>query len=113
MKFQTTNVKTFRQDFQSAIAKLEKQYDCKINLGNIRFNANELRSKLTATTTTGIIKSHTVSETYSIGQDVKIAHRKCIGETYTIVKKLRKNWVLLNHTTNTRVRVNPSLITKL
>jgi len=113
MKFQKTNVKQFRQDFQLAIAKLEKQYNCNINLGNIRFNANELRSKLTATTTSGQEKRENLNTTYSIGDDVKVIHRRCIGETYTIVKKLRKNWVLKNHTTNTRVRVNPTLITKL
>ena len=41
-------VKNFRNDFQKAIAQLEKQYGVNIGLGTIRFDENSLRTKMTA-----------------------------------------------------------------
>ena len=41
-------VKNFRNDFQKAIAQLEKQYGVNIGLGTILFDENSLRTKMTA-----------------------------------------------------------------
>ena len=38
----------FRSEFQKAVEQLEKDFGVVISLGTISFNANELRSKMTA-----------------------------------------------------------------
>ncbi len=108
-KFNRQNVKQFRQDFQSAISKLEKQYECKINIGNIRFSDTELRTKLTANTLSGPVNK---TATFVLGEEVKINHRKSKGKLYTIIKKNRVNWLLTEKGGFGRVKVSPSLILK-
>ena len=49
MKLDRKGLQQFREDFDSAVKKMEKKYGMSIDLGNIRFNGTELRSKLTAT----------------------------------------------------------------
>ena len=44
----TQTVKNFRDDFQTAIFGLEKQYGVQISLGTIRFDKDHLRTKMTA-----------------------------------------------------------------
>ena len=44
----THKVQEFRSDFAKAIAQLEKDHGVTISLGTIRFDANELRAKMTA-----------------------------------------------------------------
>ena len=41
-------VQTFRDDFENAVAQLEKDYGVAISLGTIRFSSSELRAKMTA-----------------------------------------------------------------
>ena len=41
-------VQGFRGDFAKAVAQLEKDYGVTISLGTIRFDAQELRAKMTA-----------------------------------------------------------------
>ena len=41
-------VKSFRGDFQKAVAQLEAQYGVRISLGTIRFDENGLRAKMEA-----------------------------------------------------------------
>jgi len=112
MKFTNSTAKSFRNDFQLAIAKLEKQYECSINLGNIRFNANELRSKLTATKTSAP-SAFEISSKFTIGETVRIDHKRCSGKLFTIVRKLRKNWMLQQEGTLNKVKVSPTLISKI
>lgn len=38
----------FRADFMEAMKALEEKYSVEVNLGNITFNDNEIRSKVTA-----------------------------------------------------------------
>ena len=49
MELDRKGLQQFREDFDKAVEKMEKKYGMSIDLGNIRFNGTELRSKLTAT----------------------------------------------------------------
>jgi len=44
--FTKANVKSMRVEIQKALDKIAKKHDIKIQLGNIRFDAGELRSKI-------------------------------------------------------------------
>ena len=46
MAIQQEMLQTFRVDFTEAVKALEKQYHCKIALGNITYDAQSFRSKL-------------------------------------------------------------------
>ena len=48
MSITKTNIKSIRNDLDSALAKVGKKYGLAISTGNIRFNASELRTKITA-----------------------------------------------------------------
>ena len=48
MTFTKQKVKQFRSDFTKAVSQLEKDFGCSIELGTIRFDADEFRVKLTA-----------------------------------------------------------------
>ncbi len=111
MQFTRQNVKQFRQDFQSAISKLEKHYKCKISLGNIRFSDNEFRTKLTANTLTGPISS-VKNKSFRIGENVLVNHGRCLGREFTIIKKNRVNWLLQDTQSLQRVKVSKGLIIK-
>ena len=103
-------VKSFRTDFQSAVKQLEQQYGVNINLGTIRFDASELRAKMTATT--GTASEKLAKSDFSIGDKVTINHRKCIGKTYTVVRKMKKNILVEEEGTFGRVKVSPGLLQK-
>ena len=99
-------VKSFRTDFQSAVQQLEKQYGVNINLGTIRFDASELRAKMTATT--GTASEKLTKNDFNIGDTV----RKCIGKIYTVVKIMKKNVLVQEEGTFGRVKVSPGLLQK-
>ena len=61
MKLDRKGLQQFREDFDSTIKKMEKKYGMSIDLGNIRFDGTELRSKLTATVGTPREK-HSINE---------------------------------------------------
>ena len=103
-------VKSFRTDFQSAVQQLEKQYGVNINLGTIRFDASELRAKMTATT--GTVSEKLTKSDFNIGDKVTINHRKCIGKIYTVVKIMKKNVLVEEEGTFGRVKVSPGLLQK-
>ena len=48
MKFNKQMMDEFRNDFESAVSKLEEKYGCHISLGTIRYESLELRAKMTA-----------------------------------------------------------------
>ena len=101
-------VKQFRNDFQSAVTKLEKQYGLTISLGNIRFDSKELRSKLTATTMGAGGEPKATLESFNIGDKVVINHKRAFGRTFTIKKKLRVKMLVTDGLS--QVRVSPSLL---
>ena len=106
-------VKSFRTDFQSAVKQLEQQYGVNINLGTIRFDASELRAKMTATT--GTASEKLTKNDFNIGDTVRINHRKCIGKIYTVIKIMKKN-VLVREEDGSgfgQVKVSPGLLQKV
>ena len=105
-----SKVKGFRTDFQSAVQQLEKEYGVNINLGAIRFNAHEMRAKMTATTGTSIEKLS--KDDFNIGDTVTINHRKGDGKTYTITKIMKKNILVRDNDGFGQVKVSPGLLQK-
>ena len=104
------SVKNFRTDFQSAVQQLEKQYGVSINLGTIRFDSNELRAKMTATT--GTPSEKLSKDDFKVGETVTINHRKGAGKTYTIKKIMKKNIVVRDNNGFGQLRVSPGLLQK-
>ena len=72
--FNKQNVREFRSDFQQAVAQLEKDYGVNISLGNISFNGQELRSKMTAQKGEQIIRAKKYD--FQVGDIVGINHKK-------------------------------------
>jgi hypothetical protein len=72
--FNKQNVREFRSDFQQAVAQLEKDYGVNISLGNISFNGQELRSKMTAQKGEQIIRAK--KDDFQVGDIVGINHKK-------------------------------------
>lgn len=108
--FNKNNVKEFRADFQKAVAELEKKYGANISLGTIRFSEEELRAKMTA-----IIgkKTPTITKNnFSVGDKVRIYHRKMDpNKVFTIVKINKVNIRVMDEGGN-EFRVHPSLLVK-
>ena len=110
-------VKSFRGDFQSAVAQLETQYGVRISLGTIRFDDNGLRAKMEA------VKGDAVDvftkDDFRIGEVVGINHPKVNKkDKFSIVKINSKN-ILVEKCSGsaanglfTRSRVSPSLLIK-
>ena len=74
--FNKQNVREFRSDFQQAVAQLEKDYGVNISLGNISFNGQELRSKMTAQK--GAKVASASKDDFQIGDVVGITIKKSI-----------------------------------
>ena len=64
----------FRQDFQSAVANLEKQYGVNISLGPIGFDENGLSAKMKAEKGAKIIRA--TKNDFEVGDIVGIDHKK-------------------------------------
>ena len=106
-----STVKAFRDDFQTAIAKLEKQYGVVIKLGTIRYDRNGLRSKMTATF--GDRKDILTKNDISVGDIVKINHKKVdSSREFEVIKIMSKNIKVQEVGTNQQFTVSPNLLTK-
>ena len=111
MNFNKQNVGKFRDDFQSAIEDLEKQYECNIKLGTISFGSNELRAKMIATKGEKMIVS--TKDDFEIGDVVFINHRRVSNtESFEILKINNKNIKVRSRDDNRMVNVSPSLLRK-
>lgn len=109
--FDKLSVKLFRIDFQKSVKELEEKYGVKVNLGNIRFNDYELRSKLTATKTSDV-KRYEISD-YRVGDVVFIDHKKVDPiTTFEILKINRKNVKVRNRDNSSVYNVSPSFLRK-
>jgi len=88
--FDKQKVKNFRNDFQTAVAQLEKQYGVQISLGTIRFDQNELRSKMTAQVGDPVQKVK--KDELKVGDVVGINHKKVNpNDEFEIIKINNKN----------------------
>jgi hypothetical protein len=78
-------VKGFRSDFEKAVAQLEKDYGVAISLGTIRFDAQELRAKMTAKVGDAPVKA--LKDDFQIGDVVGINHKKVSpNDEFKIIK---------------------------
>jgi len=110
-------VKSFRGDFQKAVAQLEAQYGVRISLGTIRFDDNGLRAKMEA------VKGDAVEvfdkDDFVVGETVKINHKKVdSNDQFRIVKINSKNVVVEKINVGDgriagTIRVSPSLLVKI
>ena len=83
-------VKTFRGDFQKAVAQLEAQYGVNISLGTIRFDVNGLSAKMKAEKGEKIIRATRAD--FTIGDVVGINHKKVNpNQEFEIIKINSKN----------------------
>ena len=111
MTFTKQKVKQFRSDFTKAVTQLEKDFGCSIELGIIRFEADEFRVKLTAKQ--GKRAAKPKSNDLSLGDTVKINHKKVsLSESFTIVKINNKTIKVKNVKTGHQWSVSPSLLVK-
>ena len=108
-------VQGFRGDFVKAVAQLEKDYGVTISLGTIRFDAQELRAKITAKVGDSPVK--TSKDDFQVGDVVGINHKKVSPkDQFRIYKINSKNIGVEKITGEGRVgaqmRVSPSLLVK-
>ena len=83
-------VQGFRGDFAKAVAQLEKDYGVTISLGTIRFDAQELRAKMTAKVGDAPLKAS--KDDFQIGDVVGINHKKVSpNDEFKIIKINNKN----------------------
>ena len=109
-------VKSFRNDFQSAITELQEKYGVNINAGTIRYSDNELRFKVTARK--GKVTPKLSKEAFQIGDTVKINHKSATGKQFRVEKIMTKNIRvteinLPKGRIGGQVRVSPSLLEKI
>ena len=106
MEFNRGNVGKFRDDFEKAVEKLEKQYGCVIELGTIRYESNQLRAKMTAKIGEKIEKL--TSSDFTVGEIVFMNHPKVPNtETFEILKINNKNIKLRSRDTNQTFSASP------
>ena len=110
MKLDRKGLQQFREDFDSAVKKMEKKYGMSIDLGNIRFDGTELRSKLTATVGTPR-KTHDINE-FNIGDYVGIDHKRVEKNASFKVIKVNRVRVLVEGRDGERFNVQPQLLIK-
>ena len=104
-------VKDFRNDFQTAVAQLEKQYGVQISLGTIRFDSNELRAKMTAKVGESTQKPQ--KEFFKTGDIVNIIHKKMDPtKEFKVIKIMQKNIKVQSVDGFEQIRVSPSLLKK-
>ena len=83
-------VKSFRGDFQKAVAQLEAQYGVRISLGTIRFDDSGLRAKMEAVKGGQVIRAN--KNDFQVGDIVSINHKKVdSNDEFKIVKINNKN----------------------
>jgi uncharacterized protein YajQ (UPF0234 family) len=103
-------VKTFRGDFQKAVAQLEEQYGCNISLGTIRYDVNGLSAKMKAEKGEKIVRA--TKDDFQVGDVVGINHKKVNpNDTFIIVKINIKN-IGVKGANGQMMRVSPSLLIK-
>ena len=83
-------VKSFRGDFQKAVAQLEAQYGVNISLGTIRFNEDGLSAKMKAEKGEKIVRANKAD--FTIGDIVGINHKKIdSNQEFEVIKINNKN----------------------
>ena len=101
----------FRSEFEKAVKQLEKDFGVAISLGTISFNADELRTKMTARV--GKAQPKLSASDFSVGDVVFINHKKIANtRTFEILKINNKNIKVRDRDDNSLLTVSPSLLSK-
>ena len=104
-------VQEFRSEFSKAVEQLEKDFGVAISLGTISFNADELRSKMTAKV--GKTQPKLSSTDFAVGDVVFINHKKIANtRTFEILKINNKNIKVRDRDDNSLITVSPSLLSR-
>ena len=108
-------VQRFRVGFEKAVDQLERDFGVTISLGTIRFDANELRAKMTAKVGSAPVRAS--KDDFQVGDTVSINHKKVDpNDQFRIIKINSKNIKVEKITTPDRVggiiNVSPSLLIK-
>ena len=109
-------VQGFRGDFAKAVAQLEKDYGVTISLGTIRFDAQELRAKMTARV--GDAPQKASKDDFQIGDVVGINHKKVNPKDQFRIYKINSKNIGVeklnpgNGRVGAQMRVSPSLLFK-
>ena len=109
-------VKGFRSDFEKAVTQLEKDYGVTISLGTIRFDAQELRAKMTAKVGDAPVKAS--KDDFNRGDIVGINHKKINKNDEFKVTKVNGKTITVekinveNGRIGAQMRVSPSLLFK-
>ena len=99
----------FRSEFEKAVKQLEEDFGVAISLGTISFNADELRSKLTARV--GKAQPKLSISDFAVGDIVFINHKKIANtRTFEIIKINAKNVKVRDRNDNSLIMVSPSLL---
>ena len=108
-------VKSFRGDFQKAVAQLEAQYGVRISLGTIRFDDSGLRAKMEAVKGEKVIRA--TKNDFQVGDIVGINHKKVNkNDEFKVIKINAKNVIVEKINVNGiagTIRVSPSLLIKI
>jgi uncharacterized protein YajQ (UPF0234 family) len=103
-------VKTFRGDFQKAVAQLEEQYGCNISLGTIRYDVNGLSAKMKAEKGEKIVRA--TKDDFQVGDVVGINHKKVNPNDMFIIYKINSKNIGVKGANGQMMRVTPSLLIK-
>tara|TARA_R110001583_G_scaffold6947_5_gene34737 strand:+ start:293 stop:640 length:348 start_codon:yes stop_codon:yes gene_type:complete len=111
----THKVQEFRSDFVKAVAQLEKDHGVTISLGTIRFDAGELRAKMTARVGDAPVRAS--KDDFQVGDTVSINHKKVNpNDQFTILKINSKNIkvekIVDSGLVGAIINVSPSLLVK-
>ena len=111
-----TEVKNFRNDFENAVAQLEKKYGAKISLGTIRFDESGLRSTMKLQKGASTVRLS--KDSFQIGDIVGINHKSVSkNDRFKVIKIMSKNIKVVKmnvpegHIAG-EIRVSPSLLVK-
>ena len=101
----------FRSEFEKVVKQLEENFGVAISLGTISFNADELRTKLTARV--GKAQPKLSISDFAVGDVVFINHKKIANtRTFEILKVNNKNIKVRDRDDNSIFTVSPSLLSK-
>ena len=105
-------VQSFRGDFAKAVAQLEKQYGVNIALGTIRYDANELRAKMTATV--GDATPSMSRNDFNVGDIVSINHKKVDSKRRFKIDKINAKNIKVSEVEGyAMMTVSPGLLIKV
>ena len=113
-KFNKQQVQDFRTEFMKLAQELADKYEVDINLGNIRYGDDEMRTKMTVSVRhEGVVVTDPKKFNFppTIGELVGINHASISkSNRYKVIRVNRVNIVVEDLKTNERISVNKTII---